>query len=158
LSSARPSDDLITLPEYTQDERVYVLERIRKVTNILHFVLGYYGQFREKLSRTIARLDAAARDKIKVLIDVSKWTLQKFTQVKSNIDKTHRQLNRACNHEEEILMQNIQSLVLTSSRKKYINTDAGGDKLLSLDNEKAQLLQDGGASLCKIRIVRDGGA
>jgi len=38
-------------------------------------------------------------------------------------------------------MQNIQSLVLTSSRKKYINTDAGGDKLLSLDNEKKEILQ-----------------
>ena len=37
-------------------------------------------------------------------------------------------------------MQNIQTLVLTSSRKKYINTDAGGDKLLSLDNEKNQFL------------------
>jgi hypothetical protein len=24
--------------------------------------------------------------------------------VKSNIDKTHRQLNRACKHEEEVLM------------------------------------------------------
>jgi len=52
-------------------------------------------------------LDAQAREKIKTLIDVSKWTLQKFTQVKSNIDKTHRQLNRACKQEEEILMQNI---------------------------------------------------
>jgi len=43
-------------------------------------------------------------------------------------------------------MQNIQTLVLTSSRKKYINTDAGGDKLLSLDNEKAQLIADSDAS------------
>jgi hypothetical protein len=39
-------------------------------------------------------------------------------------------------------MQNIQSLILTSSRKKYINTDAGGDKLISLDNEKKQLMHD----------------
>lgn len=39
-------------------------------------------------------------------------------------------------------MQNIQSLVLTSSRKKYINTDAGGDKLISLDNEKKDLLSN----------------
>jgi hypothetical protein len=44
--------------------------------------------------------------------------------------------------EEEVLMQNIQSLILTSSRKKYINTDAGGDKLISLDNEKKQLMHD----------------
>lgn len=151
-------EGLVHLPEYGRADRALVLERIRKVLNILHFVLGYYGQFRDKLSRTIARLDAAARDKIKVLIDVSKWTLQKFTQVKSNIDKTHRQLNRACNHEEEILMQNIQSLVLTSSRKKYINTDAGGDKLLSLDAEKVQLLQDDGAAQARIGIVEKTGS
>ena len=44
-------------------------------------------------------------------------------------------------------MQNIQSLVLTSSRKKYINTDAGGDKLISLDNEKASILQDSGKQM-----------
>ena len=40
-------------------------------------------------------------------------------------------------------MQNIQSLVLTSymsSWKKYINTDARGDKLISLDNENKDLL------------------
>lgn len=84
-----------------------VRERLNKVINIVHFILGYYGQFRAKLERTITRLDTQARDKIRTLIDVSKWTVQKFTQVKSNIDKTHRQLNRACRHEEEILMQNI---------------------------------------------------
>ena len=44
-------------------------------------------------------------------------------------------------------MQNIQSLVLTSSRKKYINTDSGGDKLMSLDNEKTTLLQDTGKQI-----------
>lgn len=50
-------------------------------------------------------------------------------------------------------MQNIQSLVLTSSRKKYINTDAGGDKLLSLDGEKAQLLHEAGVGTAKIRAL-----
>jgi 1,6-anhydro-N-acetylmuramate kinase len=89
----------------------------------LSFVIGYYGQFKEKLEKTIGRLDAQARDKIKTLIDVSKWTVQKFAQVKNNIDKTHRQLNRACRQEEEMLMQNIQTLVLTSSRKKYVHSD-----------------------------------
>jgi len=117
-----------------------VMTRLRKVLNILHFILGYYSQFKPKLVRTIARLDAQARDKIKTLIDVSKWTLQKFSQVKSNIDKTHRQLNKACKLEEEVLIQNIQSIVLTSSRKKYIFTDAGGDKLASLDAEKKELV------------------
>ena len=32
-------------------------------------------------------------------------------------------------------------MVLTSSRKKYINTDAGGDKLLTLGAEKKQLME-----------------
>ena len=53
------------------------------------------------------------------LIDVGKWTVQKFSNVKNNIDKVHRQLNKACKQEEEALMQNVQSLVLASSRKKY---------------------------------------
>jgi hypothetical protein len=49
------------------------------VLNILSFVIGYYEQFKPKLGRTIARLDVQAREKIKTLIDISKWTLQKFT-------------------------------------------------------------------------------
>jgi hypothetical protein len=83
-------DSLVQLPVLTAQQTVQVSERLRKVINILHFVLGYYCQFTGKLQRTIARLDASAREKIKVLIDVSKWTVQKFNQVKNNIDKTHR--------------------------------------------------------------------
>lgn len=56
------------------------------------------------MQKTVERLDSAARTKVKTLIDVRKWTVQKFTQVKNNIDKTHRQLNRACKEEEEALM------------------------------------------------------
>ena len=63
---------------------------------------------------------------------MSKWTVQKFSIVKNNIDKTHRQLNRACKDEEQALMQNVQSLVLNSSRKKYGGKE---DQLLSLDPE-----------------------
>ena len=96
--------DLVTVPKYSDEILPLVTDRLEKVINILHFTLGYYGQFKAKLQRTVARLDAAARDKVKVLIDVSKWTVQKFSQVKSNIDKTHRQLNRACKNEEEVLM------------------------------------------------------
>lgn len=107
----------------------------------MEYVISYYGQFKPKLAKTIARLDEQARDKIKTLIDVSKWTLQKFSQVKSNIDKTHRQLNKACKVEEEVLMQNISSLVLNSSRKKYVGGGTGGDKLVSLDGEKKDLCQ-----------------
>jgi hypothetical protein len=44
--------------------------------------------------------------------------------------------------------------VLTSSRKKYINTDAGGDKLLSLDVEKKEIIQD---HFCSLIIKKDDG-
>lgn len=65
-------------------------KRLNTVVNILDFVAGYYGQFEEKLISTVRRLDEAAREKVKTLIDVSKWTVQKFVQVKNNIDKRHR--------------------------------------------------------------------
>jgi len=100
-----------------------VRTRLSKVVNILAFIHGYYGQFEAKLTATVERLDSAARTKVKTLIDVRKWTVQKFTVVKNNIDKTHRQLNRACKEEEEALLQNVQSLVLASSRKKYANNE-----------------------------------
>jgi hypothetical protein len=71
------------------------------------------------LDLTVQRLDSNAREKVKTLIDVRKWTVQKFSIIKNNIDKTHRQLYRACKDEEEALMQNVQALVIASSRKKY---------------------------------------
>jgi len=52
--------------------------RLASTLNILDFVGAYYGQFRDRLQSTIARLDADAREKVKTLIDVSKWTVQKF--------------------------------------------------------------------------------
>ena len=55
----------------------------------------------------MARLDKDSRQKIKTLIDIKKWTIQKFETVRNNIDKTHRQLNKACKTEEEILIQNV---------------------------------------------------
>jgi hypothetical protein len=67
-------------------------------------VIAYYTQFKPKLQQTIDRLDVAARDKVKTLIDVSKWTLQKFSIMKNNVDRTHRQLNKACKVEEEVLI------------------------------------------------------
>ncbi len=48
---------------------------MKATIHILDFVSSYYGQFRERLQSTIARLDADARDKVKTLIDVSKWTV-----------------------------------------------------------------------------------
>ena len=38
-------------------------------------------------------------------------------------------------------MQNIQQLVLTSSRKKYIHTDSGGDGLLGLEGQRKDMMQ-----------------
>ena len=49
--------------------------RLEKVINILAFVHTYYGQFKDKLNKTVERLDSAARTKVKTLIDVSKWTV-----------------------------------------------------------------------------------
>ena len=80
------------------------------------------------------RLDSEARRKVTELISIEKWTVQKFEQVKSNVDKTHRQLYKACKTEEEALIQNVQSLVLVSSRRKYAESQ---DKLISADNEYA---------------------
>jgi hypothetical protein len=49
--------------------------RLEKTLNLLNFVTSYYSQFTGKLDSTLARLDAAAREKVKTLIDVSKWTV-----------------------------------------------------------------------------------
>jgi hypothetical protein len=38
-------------------------------------------------------------------------------------------------------MQNIQTLVLTSSRKKYIHTDSGGDGLLGLEGQRKDMME-----------------
>lgn len=64
--------------------------RLQKSINALEFVFTYYNQFKPKLQATIARLDSQAREKVKTLIDIKKWTLQKFTIMKDNVDKTHR--------------------------------------------------------------------
>ena len=67
-----------------------VKERLYKVVNVLKFVHAYYEQFSAKLESTVKRLDSAARTKVKTLIDIGKWTVQKFSILKNNIDKTHR--------------------------------------------------------------------
>ena len=75
--------------------------------NAVNFVKEYYSQFKPKLMSTVARLDKDAREKIKTLVDVRKWTVQKFDDVRGKITKTHRQLHKACKLEEEVLLQNI---------------------------------------------------
>jgi hypothetical protein len=40
---------LISLPDFNHAKQDLIIERLRKVLNILHFVLGYYGQFKGKL-------------------------------------------------------------------------------------------------------------
>ena len=49
--------------------------RLEKVLNILCFIHSYYSQFEEKLDSTVKRLDSVAREKVKTLIDVGKWTV-----------------------------------------------------------------------------------
>lgn len=72
----QPSElELVQVQRYPAAVAPMVMERLEKVINVLHFTLGYYGQFKGKLLRTIARLDAHAREKVKTLIDVSKWTV-----------------------------------------------------------------------------------
>lgn len=78
--------------------------RLTQLVNALDFVHNYYGQFLGKLQSTVDRLDGNAREKVKTLIDVRKWTVQKFSIIKNNIDKTHKQLYRACKDEEEALL------------------------------------------------------
>lgn len=49
---------LVVAPKLRPAEKMRVMTRLRKVLNILHFILGYYSQFKPKLASTIARLDA----------------------------------------------------------------------------------------------------
>ena len=51
------------------------LIRLVKVLRILNFSVNYYTQFEPKLQKTIERLDAKAREKVKTLIDVGKWSV-----------------------------------------------------------------------------------
>ena len=71
-------DSLIQKMRVPKSIRDKMKTRLMATINVLDFVAGYYGQFRERLQSTMARLDADARDKVKTLIDVSKWTVQKF--------------------------------------------------------------------------------
>jgi midasin (ATPase involved in ribosome maturation) len=43
LLTTNKKDSLVQLPELTSQQAVLVSERLRKVINILHFVLGYYS-------------------------------------------------------------------------------------------------------------------
>ena len=44
-------------------------------------------------------------------------------------------------------------MVLTSSRKKYIHTNSGGDSLLSLDAEKKQLMELDAVKISSIKSI-----
>ena len=43
------SSSLVQLPDYKRAHLPLIQQRLCKITNILHFTLGYYGQFKEKL-------------------------------------------------------------------------------------------------------------
>ena len=52
-----------------------IATRLSRIISTLHFILNYYTQYHPKLLSTILRLEEAAREKVKVLIDVGKWTV-----------------------------------------------------------------------------------
>ena len=43
LLISNKQDSIVQLPSFTQAQKTLVIERIQKVINILHFVLGYYN-------------------------------------------------------------------------------------------------------------------
>jgi midasin (ATPase involved in ribosome maturation) len=61
----------------------------RMIENLANFVRRYYAQFVPTLTEEKRDLEQKAKEKIQTLVDVSKWSVQKFTIIKSNIDRTH---------------------------------------------------------------------
>lgn len=53
----------------------------RGVSNILHFVYMYYHQLQDKHKTVMHELQSETETKIKTVIDVSKWSVQKFETV-----------------------------------------------------------------------------
>lgn len=51
------------------------------VSNVLHFVYMYYSYFQEKHKNVMAALQKDTEIKIKTIVDVSKWSVQKFETV-----------------------------------------------------------------------------
>ena len=56
------------------------------IESVANFVRRYYQQFVPKLIEEKHELESRAKEKIQTLVDVSKWSVQKFTVIKSNID------------------------------------------------------------------------
>jgi hypothetical protein len=53
----------------------------RGVSNVIYFVYMYYSQLRDKHKEIMKELQTETETKIKTLIDVSKWSVQKFETV-----------------------------------------------------------------------------
>lgn len=51
------------------------------VSNVLHFVYMYYKQMETKHADVMKELQKETEDKIKTVVDVSKWSVQKFETV-----------------------------------------------------------------------------
>jgi midasin len=51
------------------------------VSNILHFVYMYYKQMEDKHQKVMKELQKDTEEKVKTVIDVSKWSVQKFETV-----------------------------------------------------------------------------
>lgn len=53
----------------------------RGVSNVIYFVYMYYSQLKDKHKEIMKELQTETETKIKTLIDVSKWSVQKFETV-----------------------------------------------------------------------------
>ena len=53
------------------------------VSNILHFVYMYYKQMQTKHADVMKELQKETEEKIKTVVDVSKWSVQKFKTVRN---------------------------------------------------------------------------
>jgi hypothetical protein len=91
----------------------------RGVSNILHFVYMYYNLLQDKHALVMKELQKETEEKIKTIVDVSKWSVQKFET--STVGRAYRQLNKAMNnYSRNVLDQNITGTVLGKSRGEII--------------------------------------
>jgi len=97
--------------------------RNSKLGHLVNFIRRYYSQFDETLKSEQRDLESQAREKIQTLVDVSKWSVQKFTIIKSNIDRTHRQLYSTIkNYRANVVMNTPITSVLQKSKLQDVRS------------------------------------
>ncbi|CAI2366578.1 unnamed protein product [Moneuplotes crassus] len=89
------------------------------VSNILHFVYMYYKQMETKHADVMKELQKETDEKIKTVVDVSKWSVQKFET--STVGRAYRQLNKCMNHySRNVLDQDLTRTVIAKNREEII--------------------------------------